>query len=276
MKQEKIGKFIAELRKEKNMTQQQLADKLNVTDRAIGNWENGRRLPDYSILNDLCNILDINVNELLNGEKIMKEDYNKKTEDLLIELTKKGEETLNKLTDIIRPMFDNVHNNMTYDIEYIKKVLEEEKHTNDLVDIVLSKQPISTKTENIITSKSEHISSIAQKSFTRERELMQNRTDKKALPKKDKITTEKNKPIKEEMAIKELVNLTFSKALTEREQMVFDYFMQNKGHIVYAKDLAGLLGLPRDYVYKYIKNLRAKIEGDKLQNAENGGYILNV
>ena len=52
--------------------------------------------------------------------------------------------------------------------------------------------------------------------------------------------------------------------------------MQNKGKIVYAKDLAGLLSLPRDYVYKYIKNLRAKIEGDKLQNAENGGYILNI
>ncbi len=81
---------------------------------------------------------------------------------------------------------------------------------------------------------------------------------------------------KENMSVKDIVNLTFSKALTEREQLVFDYFMQNKGKIVYAKDLANLLSLPRDYVYKYIKNLRAKIEGDKLQNAENGGYILNI
>ena len=54
MNQEKIGKFIAELRKENNMTQQELADKLMVTDRAVSNWENGRRLPDYSLLKELC------------------------------------------------------------------------------------------------------------------------------------------------------------------------------------------------------------------------------
>ena len=70
MNQEKIGKFIAKIRKEKNMTQQELADKLNVTDRAIGNWENGRRLPDYSIIKDLCSELDITINELFAGEYI--------------------------------------------------------------------------------------------------------------------------------------------------------------------------------------------------------------
>ena len=50
----------------------------------------------------------------------------------------------------------------------------------------------------------------------------------------------------------------------------------DKNKIVYAKDLATLLDLPRDYVYKYIKNLRAKIEGDKLENADKGGFILNI
>ena len=69
---------------------------------------------------------------------------------------------------------------------------------------------------------------------------------------------------------------TFNKALTEREQAVFDYFAQNVGSIVYAKDLANLLELPRDYVYKYIKNLRSKIDGDKLKNSDNGGYILTM
>ena len=69
MNQEKIGKFIAELRKEKNMTQQDLATKLNVTDRAISNWENGRRLPDYSLIKNLCDELGITINELLSGEK---------------------------------------------------------------------------------------------------------------------------------------------------------------------------------------------------------------
>ena len=73
MEQDKIGNFIAKLRKEKNMTQQQLADKLSVTDRAVSNWENGRRLPEYSILKELCDILGISINELFAGEKIDKE-----------------------------------------------------------------------------------------------------------------------------------------------------------------------------------------------------------
>ena len=84
MNQEIIGKFIADLRKEKNMTQQELADKLGVTDRAVSNWENGRRLPDYSLLKDLCNILQISVNELFAGEKISKEDYMKKADENLM------------------------------------------------------------------------------------------------------------------------------------------------------------------------------------------------
>ena len=67
----------------------------------------------------------------------------------------------------------------------------------------------------------------------------------------------------------------FKKPLTEREQMVFNYFLENKDTVVFAKDLATLLNIPRDYVYKYIKTLRAKIEGDNLRNAESGGFILS-
>ena len=81
MNQEIIGKFIAECRKEKNMTQQELADKLGVTDRAISHWENGRRLPDYSLLKELCDTLSISINELFSGEKISNEDYMKKAEE---------------------------------------------------------------------------------------------------------------------------------------------------------------------------------------------------
>ncbi len=76
--------------------------------------------------------------------------------------------------------------------------------------------------------------------------------------------------------MREEVRIVFKKALTDREQKVFDYFVDNSNKIVYAKDLANLLELPRDYVYKYIKNLRAKIEGDKLDNADKGGFILHV
>ena len=74
MNQEKIGVFIAKCRKDKNLTQEQLAEKLGVTDKSISRWENGKTMPDYSILKDLCSILEIDVNEFLSGEKIEKEE----------------------------------------------------------------------------------------------------------------------------------------------------------------------------------------------------------
>lgn len=91
----KIGKFIASLRKDKNLTQEELAEKLYVTDRAVSKWERGLSLPDAGNMLDLCNILGITVNELLNGEKINMKDYEKKTENLLLEMAKQ-EEVKNK------------------------------------------------------------------------------------------------------------------------------------------------------------------------------------
>ena len=87
MNQENIGKFIAECRKEKNITQQELAEKLGVTDRAISNWENGRRLPDLSLISLVANELDVSVAELLNGRKLNKEELEelKTTIDKLLE-----------------------------------------------------------------------------------------------------------------------------------------------------------------------------------------------
>ncbi|MCR4581731.1 MAG: helix-turn-helix domain-containing protein [Bacilli bacterium] len=87
----KIGKFIAESRKNKNLTQEELAEKLFITDRAVSKWERGLSLPDADKMLDLCNILDINVNELLIGEKIDMKDNEKKTEELLLELAKQEE-----------------------------------------------------------------------------------------------------------------------------------------------------------------------------------------
>lgn len=84
MNQEKIGKFIAKKRKEMNMTQAELASKLGVTDRAVSHWENGRRLPDISLFKLICEIFDISVNELLNGEEIKKNDVLKKFDDNII------------------------------------------------------------------------------------------------------------------------------------------------------------------------------------------------
>lgn len=84
MNQQKIGRFIANLRKEKNMTQMDLANKLGITDRAISKWENGRGMPDLSLLIPLCQILNITINELLSGEKLDKKDYQEKLEANII------------------------------------------------------------------------------------------------------------------------------------------------------------------------------------------------
>lgn len=88
MDQEKIGKFILELRKDKKMTQQELADKIGVTDRAISKWENGRGMPDISLMKPLCEILDITLNELISGEKIDKKEYQKKSDENIFKTIK--------------------------------------------------------------------------------------------------------------------------------------------------------------------------------------------
>ena len=97
MDQVKIGKFIAECRKKNNLTQMQLAEKLNITDRAISKWENGKAMPDSGIMLDLCNELKISVNELLSGEVIEMKNYDKKTEELLLDMQKQKEEADKRL-----------------------------------------------------------------------------------------------------------------------------------------------------------------------------------
>ena len=92
MDQIKIGKFIAECRKKNNLTQMQLAEKLNITDRAISKWENGKAMPDSAVMLDLCNELEISVNELLSGERIEMKNYNESVEKKLLEMVKQKEE----------------------------------------------------------------------------------------------------------------------------------------------------------------------------------------
>ena len=92
MDQVKIGKFIASCRKEQGMTQAALAEKLGITDRAVSKWETGKSLPDSGIMLELCELLNINVNELLSGEKIMLEAYDKKAEENLVAMSRELEE----------------------------------------------------------------------------------------------------------------------------------------------------------------------------------------
>ena len=92
MDQVKIGRFIAELRKEKGLTQASLAGKFGISNKAVSKWENGKSLPDASIMLELCNLLGITVNELLTGERIPVEDYREKAEETLTSVVRDSQE----------------------------------------------------------------------------------------------------------------------------------------------------------------------------------------
>ena len=97
MDQIKIGKFIAECRKNQNLTQLQLAEKLNITDRAVSKWERGKSMPDSSIMLELCEILKISVNDLLSGEVISMDNYSKELEKNLMKIVKAKEQSDKRL-----------------------------------------------------------------------------------------------------------------------------------------------------------------------------------
>ena len=97
MNQKKIGKFIAAKRKEQNLTQEKLAEKLGITDRAVSKWETGKSLPDASIMLELCALLGITVNDLLCGEVVSMENYNEQMEKSLIEMVKQKEQSDKRL-----------------------------------------------------------------------------------------------------------------------------------------------------------------------------------
>ena len=99
MNQIKIGKFIADCRKEKSLTQSQLAEKLNITDRAVSKWETGRAMPDSSIMLELCAILDITVTDLLNGERV-DDDRPDINEAQLLEIVKEKQQADKRLLNI--------------------------------------------------------------------------------------------------------------------------------------------------------------------------------
>lgn len=105
MDQEKIGKFIAKKRKEKKLTQQELAEKLNVTDKSVSNWENGKHMPDLSLFKQICDELDITINELLSGEDIKKEDYQQKLEENIVNMMIVKKEMIKKIKKIILTIF---------------------------------------------------------------------------------------------------------------------------------------------------------------------------
>lgn len=97
MEQAKIGAFIAEMRKSKKLTQKQLAEQLNISDKTISKWECGKGLPEVSLMLPLCEILEINVNELLSGEKLSMENYHEKAEENMMNLLEEKTESKKKI-----------------------------------------------------------------------------------------------------------------------------------------------------------------------------------
>lgn len=182
------------------------------------------------------------------------------------------------------------------------KKIEMAKPTNDLIDIVFQGKPVVSSTESEYKhTQAERLSSIAERAYEREQQIaptpfsinnihnkiseekpQKQKAEKIIEQKKEKAVSKEVAPVKKVQekksasTLREEVRIVFKKALTDREQKVFDHFMENRGKIVYAKELAELLSLPKDYVYKYIKNLRAKIDGNTLENADKGGFILKV
>lgn len=176
------------------------------------------------------------------------------------------------------------------------KLVQGEKQTNDMIDKVMTSSLNSMQSVSEYTMHTEKLQTLTLKSMFEHKEPTQ-KTKKEVEVKKAKETKETKEvkqiksvekvaekaaePVKEVEATVSASDIkasdfTFKKPLIPREQMIFDYLLQNKGSIVYAKDMAALLELPRDYVYKYIKNLRQKLNEDVLFNADNGGYILKV
>ena len=100
MDQVKIGKFIKEKRKEKKITQSELAEKLNVTDRAISKWENGICMPDSGIIAELCKILNITINDLFSGETVDVKNKEKKLEENLLDMIKLKQEKDKQLLNL--------------------------------------------------------------------------------------------------------------------------------------------------------------------------------
>ena len=97
MDQIQIGQFIAERRKEQNLTQRQLADALSISDKTVSKWECGKGLPEVSLMLPLCQTLHITVNDLLSGERVSEDAYQKKAEDNMMELMRENEENRKKM-----------------------------------------------------------------------------------------------------------------------------------------------------------------------------------
>lgn len=147
------------------------------------------------------------------------------------------------------------------------KEIEENKVTHDIIDMIVNNEAVSS-TDEIIKNRPE----VKPQPEPQIKPKVEQKSEPVVEPKPE-VKIEAPAP---KQAPKTESAIAFSKSLTEREQRVFEYLSDNKGKSVKAQELASVLDIPRDYVYKYIRNLRKKMEEDLLINSEEGGFILNI
>ena len=145
MNQEKIGKFIAKCRKDKNLTQGELADKLNISNKAISKWETGRGMPDASIMLELCAYLGITVNELLSGEKLEEGEYKEKANENIINIAKESEKnkkvknkiiivlTIIIIFSILLLITNIIYRNFEVTLEYDNRLIKCKINNEDII-----------------------------------------------------------------------------------------------------------------------------------------------
>ena len=145
MNQEKIGKFIAKCRRDKKLTQSELAEKLNISNKAISKWETGRGMPDASIMLELCEYLGITVNELLSGEKLEEGEYKEKANENIINIAKESEKnkkvknkiiivlTIIIIFSILLLITNIIYRNFEVTLEYDNRLIKCEKNNEDII-----------------------------------------------------------------------------------------------------------------------------------------------
>lgn len=155
MNQEKIGKFISNKRKQNQMTQQDLAEQLGVSDKTISNWENGRNMPDLSLFKPICEKLNITINELLSGEEVKEESYQQKLEENIINLALENKRKFKKKLKIlfivtiiiifISFIVFILYNNIELNVRYEKRTMKCNFIDNKLIYEIKGTSVLNTK-----------------------------------------------------------------------------------------------------------------------------------
>ena len=212
----------------------------------------GKKIQEAKKTNDLADLVYKNYNPTENVEKY---------------------DSMAKLEKIdITPKISHIEKNHPKESVEIKK---ETKQTNKTEAKVEKEEKTSVQTKTDAKEKAQNKKTEAKIAKTEETKKKAKKETKETAKKTEAKVT-KTESSSDKLKIKKGgIEIEFTKALTDREEKVLDYFIKRRGEIVFAKDLAELLELKRDYIYKYIKNLRAKMTVDLIVNADDGGFKLS-